>query len=187
MRKIITSTFASLDGYIDNPQDWTMGYMNEEGMAIVTETTFGSDALIFGRLTFEGMAQAWPARAGDPFADYLNRIPKYAVSSTLTPEGLAAWDNSTLIDGADLIPEVTKLKQQPGKNIMTWGTGRLTDALMENGLLDEYHIWLFPVVRGGGQPLFRDGVSATLDLVGSKQLGNGTMVLTYRPQNAITD
>jgi dihydrofolate reductase len=133
------------------------------------------------------MAQAWPAMGGNPYADHVNSMAKYAVSSTLAPSALTAWDNSTLIPGDDLVTEVTKLKEQPGKNILMWGCGRLTDALMEHGLLDEYRLWVCPVIRGEGQRLFRDGVAATLEMAGTTQFRGGSVVLTYRPVNANSD
>ena len=187
MRKIIASTYTTLDGYIDNPHLWSMQYMNEEAQAYAMELTLGADALLLGRVTYEGMAQAWPAMGGNPYADHVNRMAKYAVSSTLAPSALTAWDNSTLIPGDDLVTEVTKLKEQPGKNILIWGCGRLTDALMEHGLLDEYRLWVCPVIRGEGQRLFRDGVAATLELAETTQFSSGSVVLTYRPVNANSD
>jgi dihydrofolate reductase len=187
MRKIIASTYTTLDGYIDNPHLWSMQYMNEEAQAYAMELTLGADALLLGRVTYEGMAQAWPAMGGNPYADHVNSMAKYAVSSTLAPSALTAWDNSTLIPGDDLVTEVTKLKEQPGKNILIWGCGRLTDALMEHGLLDEYRLWVCPVIRGEGQRLFRDGVAATLEMAGTTRFRSGSVVLTYRPVNANSD
>ena len=181
MRKIIASTYTTLDGYIDNPHLWSMQYMNEEAQAYGMELTLGADALLLGRVTYEGMAQAWPAMGGNPYADHVNSMAKYAVSSTLEPSALTAWDNSTLIPGDDLVTEVTKLKEQPGKNILIWGCGRLTDALMEHGLLDEYRLWVCPVIRGEGERLFRNGVTATLELAETTPFASGSVVLTYRP------
>jgi dihydrofolate reductase len=119
MRKIIASTYTTLDGYIDNPHLWSMRYMDDEAQAYTMELTLGADALLLGRVTYEGMAQAWPTRGGNPFADHVNSMAKYAVSSTLDSSALAAWDNSNLIRGDDLVTEVTKLKEQPGGNILT--------------------------------------------------------------------
>ncbi|GAA3066290.1 dihydrofolate reductase family protein [Pseudonocardia yunnanensis] len=184
MRKIIASTHTTLDGYIDNPHLWSMQYMNDEAQAYALELTLGADALLLGRVTYEGMAQAWPAMGGNPYADHVNSMAKYAVSSTLDPSALTAWDNSTLIPGDNLVAEVTKLKEQPGKDILIWGCGRLTDALMEHGLLDEYRLWVSPVIRGEGERLFRDGVAATLELAGTTQFRTGSVVLAYRPVNA---
>jgi dihydrofolate reductase len=185
MRKIIASTYATLDGIIDNPHLWSMQYTNEQAQAYALKLVLGSDALLLGRVTFEGMALAWPNMGGNPYADRVNTIPKYVVSSTL--EKADGWNNSTVIHGDDLVTEVTKLKHQPGENILIWGCGQLTDALMQHGLLDEYRIWLYPVVRGEGQRLFRPGVEATLEHVDTTTFETGVVVLTYRPTNATQD
>ncbi|MGI8329189.1 dihydrofolate reductase family protein [Actinomadura scrupuli] len=181
MRKIIASTYATLDGFIDNPHLWSMQYSNEEAQAYALDLLLGTDALLLGRVTYEGMAQAWPSMGGNPYADRVNSIPKYVVSSTLEK---AEWDNSTIIPGDDLITEVAALKEQPGGNIMIWGCGRLTDSLMEHGLLDEYRIWLCPVILGTGERLFREGTEATLELIDNTTFDTGAVVLTYRPSNA---
>jgi dihydrofolate reductase len=184
MRKIIASTYSTLDGFIDDPHLWSMQYNSQDAMAYAFALTTGCDALLLGRVTYEGMAQAWPNMGGNPYADHVNSMAKYAVSSTLDPSALTAWDNSTLIPGDNLVTEVTKLKEQSGKNILIWGCGRLTDALMEHGLLDEYRLWVSPVIRGEGERLFRDGVAATLELTGTTQFRSGSVVLAYRPVNA---
>ena len=187
MRKIITSTYTTLDGYIDNPHLWSMQYMDEEAQAYAMQLTLGADALLLGRVTYEGMAQAWPAMGGNPYADHVNSMAKYTVSSTLDPSALAAWNNSTLIPSDDLVTEVTKLKEQPGGNILIWGCGRLTDALMEHGLLDEYRIWVCPVIRGEGQRLFREGVTASLELADTTPFRSGSVVLNYRTVSTNAD
>nr|BFE84523.1 dihydrofolate reductase family protein [Planobispora longispora] len=150
MRKIICSTYATLDGFIDDPHLWSMQYNSEDAMAYALNLALGADALLLGRVTYEGMAQAWPHMGGNPYADHVNSIAKYAVSSTLDKP--ADWNNSSIIPGDDLIAEVTRLKQQPGKDILIWGCGRLTDDLAKHGLLDEYRIWIYPVIKGGGSP-----------------------------------
>lgn len=186
MRKIIASTYVTLDGFIDNPHLWSMEHLTEESGAYAMNLMLGTDALLLGRVTYEGMAQAWPSRSGDPYSDRVNSIAKYVVSTTLEQADVdkAGWNNSTLVPGDDLITEVAALKEQPGENIMIWGCGRLTDALMEHGLLDEYRIWVCPVILGTGQRLFREGVKATLELVDNTTFRTGAIVLTYRPSNA---
>jgi dihydrofolate reductase len=181
MRKIIASTYATLDGFIDDPHLWSLKYWSDEAGAYASDLLFSSDAVLMGRVTYEGMAAAWPARSGDPFADRANSIAKYVVSSTLEK---AEWNNSTIIRGEDVVTEVAALKRQPGANIVIWGCGALTDTLMEHGLLDEYRIWIHPVIRGGGQRLFREGTEATLELTDTITFGPGVVVLTYRPLNA---
>ncbi|MGS2643641.1 dihydrofolate reductase family protein [Streptosporangium sp. LJ11] len=181
MRKIIAMTHTTLDGYIDNPHLWSMPYSNEESGAYAMDLTLGCDALLLGRVTYVGMAQAWPGMS-NPYADHVNRIEKYVVSSTLEK---AEWENSTIIHGDDLVTKVTELKGRPGGNIMIWGCGRLTDELMENGLLDEYRLMVSPVILGEGQRLFRgENVKATLELVDNTTFGTGLVALAYRPVNA---
>jgi dihydrofolate reductase len=183
MRKIIASTYATLDGFIDDPHLWSLKYGNEESQAYAFNLLMGSDALLLGRVTYDGMAQAWPTMGGNPYADKVNSMAKYVVSSTLEK---AEWNNSTIIPGDDLVAEVTSLKQQPGENILIWGCGRLTDTLMEHGLLDEYRISVCPVIKGEGQRLFREGIKATLELADTAIFGQ-SIVLTYRPVNADED
>ncbi|MBC6462232.1 dihydrofolate reductase family protein [Actinomadura sp. HBU206391] len=184
MRKIIATTYTTLDGFIDNPHLWSMKYSNEEAQAYAVDLLFGSDALLLGRVTYEGMAAAWPSMGGNPYADRANSMAKYVVSSTLEK---AEWNNSTIIPGDDLVTEVTRLKQQPGQNILIWGCGRLTDTLMEHGLLDEYRIWVYPVILGKGERLFREGVEATLRHEDTTTFSTGVVVLTYRPVSADGD
>ncbi|MEU8204683.1 dihydrofolate reductase family protein [Streptosporangium sp. NPDC049046] len=181
MRKIIAMTHTTVDGYIDNPHLWSMPYSNEESMAYALNLTLGCDTLLLGRVTYVGMAQAWPGMS-NPYADHVNGTEKYVVSSTLEK---AEWANSTIVHGDDLIATVTELKKRAGGNIMIWGCGRLTDALMENGLLDEYRLLVSPVILGKGQRLFRgEDVTATLELVDSTTFDTGLVALAYRPVNA---
>jgi dihydrofolate reductase len=142
--------------------------------------TLGADALLLGRITYEGMAQAWPNISGNPYADHVNSVPKYVVASQ--PVDASAWNPTTVIPGDDLVAHVTKLKEQDGKDILIWGCGRLTDALAQAGLLDEYKVWIFPVIKGQGEPLFRVDSAATLALTDSTTFAGGTVVLTYRPE-----
>lgn len=179
MRKTIASTYATLDGFIDNPHLWSMQYNSEDAMAYALSLTLGCDALLLGRVTYEGMAQAWPAMGGNPYADHVNSIAKYAVSSTL--EKPAEWDNSHIIPGDQLVEAVTALKSEAGKDILIWGNGRLTDDLAKHGLLDEYKLWIYPVIKGGGEPLFRPESAGTAELVDSTAFTSGVVVLTYRP------
>src|SRR5262245_11725498 len=106
MRKIITSTYVSLDGFIDNPHLWSLDYWNEEAGEYAMDLLFASDILLMGRVTYDGFAQAWPERSGDPFSDRINAMDKYVVTSTLDT---ADWNNSTIISGDDLVAEVSRL------------------------------------------------------------------------------
>ncbi|MET8307836.1 dihydrofolate reductase family protein [Micromonospora sp. NPDC005173] len=179
MRKIIASTYATLDGYIDKPHLWSMQHNSQDAMEYALKLTLGCDALLLGRVTYQGMAEAWPNMGGNPYGDHVNSIAKYAVSATLDEP--ANWGNSTIIPGGDLISEVTKLKSQPGNDILTWGCGRLTDDLAKHGLLDEYRIWIYPVIKGEGEPLFRPDSATPVQLTGTTTFTSGVVVLTYHP------
>lgn len=182
MRSIITFTHATLDGYIDEPHKWSFQYADEEFQAYGLETTLRADALLLGRITFEGMAQAWPTRAGDPFADHVNAITKYVVASQ--PVDTTAWDPSVVVAGPDLLDEVRGLKQADGGDIIIWGTGRLTDALAAAGLLDEYRICTSPIIKGGGESLFRPASAGALELLDTTIFSTGAVVHAYRPASA---
>jgi dihydrofolate reductase len=179
VRKIVAFTHATLDGYIDDPQDWSFEYANDELQAHLLEVHLAADALLLGRITYDGMAEAWPTRSGDPFSDHVNAITKYVVASQ--PVDTTAWDPTVVIAGADLLDEVGRLKQTDGGDIVIWGTGQLTDALAAAGLLDEYRINTSPVIKGGGEPLFRAASAGTLELVDTKVFDTGAVVHAYRP------
>lgn len=179
MRKIIASTYATLDGFIDNPHEWSMQYSDEPARNYALAMTLGMDALLLGRITYEGMAQAWPSMGGNPYADHINAITKYVVASESVD--VSTWGPAVVIPGADLVIEVTKLKEQDGNDILVWGNGRLTDSLAGAGLLDEYRIWICPVIKGAGEPLFRPDSACALELTDSTTFGTGMVVLTYEP------
>ena len=182
MRKIITFTHATLDGYIDAPHEWSFPYSDEEVQAYALEMTLAADALLLGRITYEGMAEAWPTRGGNPFADHVNAITKYVVASQ--PVDTAAWAPTVVIAGADLLEEVGRLKRADGGDLVIWGTGRLTDALASAGLLDEYRVCTSPVIKGGGEPLFRPASAGTVELLDTKAFATGAVVHAYRPAPA---
>ncbi|MEU2616428.1 dihydrofolate reductase family protein [Micromonospora sp. NPDC007271] len=183
-RKVIASTYVSLDGVIANPHLWMLSYMTEEGQQYALEQLFASDALLLGRDTYEGFAQAWPSMPRDEagFADRMNNLPKYVVSTTLER---ADWENSTIISG-DVAKEIAELKRQPGKDILMYGFGRLARTLLDNDLLDELRFWVHPVLVGEGRVengdlLFRDGGAANLRLAGQTVLSSGVVILRYQP------
>ncbi|MPZ95156.1 MAG: dihydrofolate reductase [Propionibacteriales bacterium] len=183
MRRVIASTYMTLDGVITHPENWTFPFRTDEATAFAHDQLFASDALLMGRGTYEIFADAWPSRTDDMgFADRMNSLPKYVVSTTLAT---AEW-NATVI-GGDVAAEVAKLKQQPGKDILVYGYGALTETLMQHDLLDELRIWLHPVLVGGSDPddlLRRDTAVATLDLVDVTTYDSGLVLLCYRPQGA---
>jgi dihydrofolate reductase len=179
MRKIINFTHATLDGYIDNPHEWSFPYADDESQAYALELHLAADALLLGRITYDGMAQAWPNMGGNPFGDHINSITKYVVASQ--PVDTTAWTPTEVIAGADLLDEVRRLKEADGGDIVIWGTGRLTDALAAGGLLDEYRISTSPVIKGSGEPLFRPASTGTVELLDTKVFPTGLVVNAYRP------
>jgi dihydrofolate reductase len=185
MRKIINSTYITLDGVIQDPQDWPDNGIEGDGTGakVQLDLLFGCDAVLMGARTYPPMAAAWMARSGDPYSDRINTMAKYVVSSTLTdPE----WDNTTVISG-DLIEAIRDLKSQPGQDIVQYGFGQLSYALLEHGLLDELRLWVHPLFLGrgtAGSLLFRPAVTAQLELAGTLALNTGTVILTYRVPSA---
>ena len=177
MRKLVESTFVTLDGVISNPQEWSPPYWDEEHNAYASKLLFAADALLLGRATYEGFVQAWPSRTGDDYSDRINEMPKYVASRTLRE---ATW-NATILDG-DVAEAVADLKAQPGEDILKFGTGELDRALIANQLVDEFHFWLFPVLAGAGQSLI-DGIEAThLELVETTPFESGIVVNAYAPK-----
>ena len=173
MRKLVESTFMTLDGVISRPQDWSPPYWDDEHTAYAGKLLDPADALLLGRDTYEGFAAAWPGRPGE-YADKINAMPKHVASRTLTE---TTW-NASLIEG-DVAEAVAALKDQDGGDIIKYGTGELDRALVENQLVDEFHFWVFPVVVGKGDRLF-DGLDLTsLKLVDTSRFESGIVVLVY--------
>ncbi|MFI7609860.1 dihydrofolate reductase family protein [Nonomuraea terrae] len=178
MRKLIESTFVTLDGVISSPHVWGPPYWNEEHHEYAGKLLFAADALLLGRETYQGFAQSWPARTGDPYADRINSLPKYVASTTLKEAD--AW-NGTLIQG-DVATAVAELKRQPGENILKFGTGELDRTLIAHDLVDEFHFWTFPTIAGSGDRLL-DGLDVThLKLLETTRFESGIVVLTYGPK-----
>lgn len=178
MRKVVVSMFVSLDGVIENPQ-WTFQFHCEEQDKFKFAEMMESDALLLGRVTYEGFAAAWPnmiEQTGE-YGLRMNNNPKYVVSTTLNQ---LEWNNSSLIEG-DLAEEINKLKQQPGKDILVFGSGKLVQTLANLDLIDEYRLMVYPIVLGSGQRLFEEGIEQRkLKLVETQTFSTGTVVLTYR-------
>jgi dihydrofolate reductase len=179
MRKIINSTYVSLDGVIESPQDWPGPPDDGAGGRIQSDLLFACDVVLMGRRTYEGFAPVWAARSGDPFSDRINTMSKYVVSTTLTDP---KWTNTTVI-ADDVITEVTELKQRPGRDIVQYGFGQLSYQLLAHGLMDELRLWVHPLFVGRGGPndlLYRDCDLTQLELVATQPLTSGIVVLTYR-------
>jgi len=183
MRKLIESIHVSLGGEIGSPQNWAFPYLNDEHKDYATRLLFAADALLLGRLTYEGLSAAYPTMTGgdtgvpNDFIDRMNSIPKFVASTTLRE---AIW-NSTVIEG-DVASFVAELKEQPGGDIVKYGNGVLDAALMEHGLIDEFHLLVTPVAVGRGQHLFEaiDGAPA-LNLADVTRFSNDVLKLTYTP------
>jgi dihydrofolate reductase len=179
MRSIINSTYITLDGVIDEPHHWPpAGPDDETAFTIQTDLLLSCDAVLMGRRTYEGFAPVWPTRSGDPYSDHINTMRKYVVSSTLRdPE----WANTTVIDG-DPVEEIGRLKEQPGKDMVQYGFGQLSHALMEHGLLDELRLWVHPFFVGSGGPealIYRDAPFARFELRDTSTLKSGIVILSY--------
>lgn len=189
MRKIVASEFITLDGVVEAPgpgdntlpdkKGWVMPYTNDEVGGFIVSQMDASDAMLLGRRTYQDFAAFWPqAPADDPFGGRMNNQTKYVVSNTLDK---AEWTNTTLING-DIPAELTNLKQQPGKDIAVTGSPGLVRSLLQYNLLDELILLLCPVVLGVGKRLFYESSETkVLELVDSKTISSGMIILTYRP------
>ena len=185
MSKLIVTEFLSLDGVMEAPggehgyahTGWVFKFQSDDQGQYKFQETMSADALLLGRVTYEGFAAAWPQRSGE-FADKFNAMPKYVVSTTL--EGDLEWNNSTLV-GGDVPQAVERLKREHDE-IQVHGSRRLAQTLMREGLVDEYHLMYFPVILGSGARLFPESPDMTmLDLVATQAFESGVVVHTYRP------
>jgi len=178
MRKVVVTMFVSLDSVTEAPEKWSFPFWNDEIAKFKHDELFASDALLLGRVTYQGFAAAWPSRTDETgFADTFNNLPKFVVSATLEK---VEWNNSRLIKG-NVADEVSKLKQQPGQDIVIHGSGELVRTLMPHNLIDEYRLLVYPVVLGSGKRLFGDGSKATLKLAETKTFSSGVVLLRYQP------
>ena len=186
MRKIVVSEFVTLDGVMEDPGGaegtryggWTFQFSSPEQEQFKFEELFKADALLLGRRTYQGFAAAWPTMPGTGvFGERMNSLPKYVVSTTLSD---MTW-NASLLRG-DLTEAVSRVKQEPGQDILVFGSAQLVHALHARNLIDEYRLMVFPVVLGSGKRLLPEGgEKKTLKLVESKPFASGVVVLTYEP------
>ena len=192
--RVVVNEFMSLDGVVQAPggpdEDtdggfahggWSTPYFDPEVMGpAIGEGMNTAEALLFGRRTWQGMAAAWPERAGDPYADRMNAIPKYVASRTLTPADLT-W-NTTLLSGDDAIGAIAALRAQDGGDLVTWGSVSLVTSLLAAGQVDELNVMIEPILLGGGKRIFpADGEARRLELVKAVTASTGVQVCTYRP------
>ncbi len=175
MRKIVVTEFMSLDGVMEEPA-WTFPYWNDEIAKFKGEESSASDALLLGRVTYQGFAAAWP-ESTDEGADYFNNVRKYVVSTTLET---VEWNNSRLIND-NIVAAITNLKEQDGKDITVHGSATLVQTLIRHDLVDRYRLLVYPVVLGTGKRLFQEGTTATLKLVETQAFSSGVAALIYEP------
>jgi dihydrofolate reductase len=180
MRKLIVSTYVTLDGRVDDPQDWSVPYDDDELVKYHTDLVTNSDGLVLGRKTYEIFAAIWPARSGEfEYIDKYNSMAKYVASTTLKD---LEWHNSNLIQG-DVLDGVAELKKQPGQDLLVYGGLDLIHSLLEHELIDEYRLLVHPVVLGKGRSFFKNGAErVNLDLIDTTVIPSGVAVLTYQPQ-----
>jgi dihydrofolate reductase len=176
MRKLIESTLVSLDGVIEAPERWAS--FDAEDTVLSLRELGNCDAFIMGRVTYENFYANWGHASGDPYIDLINAMPKYVASRSLSQ---TAW-NATLL-GPDPSSAIARLKDQPGKDLIKYGTSRLDATLVRDHLIDEFRFWIRPVVAGSGQRLFEDVDTSGLhlSLTGVRRLENGSVILTYAP------
>lgn len=191
---VILTDFMSLDGVVQAPggpeEDtdggfshggWSMRYFDPDVMGrFIDEVLARTDALLFGRRTWQAMAAAWPGRAGDPFADRMNEMPKYVASRTLSEDDLT-WSGSVLLPADDAMGAVRELRARDGKGLQVWGSASLAAQLVEHDLVDEYVLMIEPVLLGGGKRVFPDdGRARPLELVSTTTAATGVLLCTYR-------
>jgi dihydrofolate reductase len=186
MRKVVAAVYLTVDGVMQDPGGvgeiehggWSNAYFNDELAKYQYDQLFASDALLLGRVTYEGFAAAWPSmeETEGEFAVRMNSLPKFVASSSLREP--LDW-NATLLKG-DVPEEVAKLKQQPGQDILIYASGELVNTLLPHDLIDEYRLMVFPVVLGSGKRLFGDGSdTVALRLTDTKTTSTGVVLLTY--------
>lgn len=181
MRRIVNSTYISLDGVVEQPHEWPTieRPSDERGDRIQWDLLRACDAVLMGRRTYEGFAPVWQTRAGDPFSDRINSMPKYVVSTTLKDPD---WANTTVIS-TDVAERIRELKAEPGQDIVQYGFGAVSTLLMEHGLLDELVLWFHPLFVGTGTSedlLFPKAPPTHFELTDTAILESGMAILTYR-------
>ena len=179
MRKVIVSEFVTLDGVMEAPNQWSFQFGSEEQQKYKFDELLASDALLLGRVTYQGFAAAWPTMPGTgAYGERMNSLPKYVVSTTLE-EG--TWNASLIKD--HIAEDISKLKQQPGQDVLIFGSGDLVHTLTQLDLIDEYRLMVFPIVVGSGKRIFRDGSEKkVLRLIETKTFSSGVVLLTYQPE-----
>ena len=182
MRKLIESTIVSLDGIVEAPDRWAQ--FDQESLQYSMNELENYDAFVMGRVTYERLRAIWEPATGNPYIDAINQMPKHVATRTLDQLG---WKATPL--GDDVTGELARLKAQPGKHLIKYGTSRLDATLLGAGLVDEIRLWIMPVVIGAGQRIFEDidPAAARLDLTDVHRLANGSVILAYTPTRTAPD
>lgn len=177
MGKIVVTEFVSLDGVIEEPR-WTFDFDRAaEGDTFKYEELFEAEALLLGRVTYEGFAAAWPSMGHDEFGQRMNDIEKYVVSSTLADQD-ARWGKTSVLRG-NVVAEITRLKKRVGGNLLVEGSAQLVQTLVAHDLVDEYRLMIFPIVLGAGKRMFPPSMpqASTLAVTNSQTVGSGVLLL----------
>jgi dihydrofolate reductase len=179
MSRIVATEYVSLDGVFEEPGEWSFPFWSDEAAKFKFDELFAADAQLLGRKTYEGFAAAWPTMTDEGgFSDRMNAMPKYVVSTTLKTAG---WNNSHLIQ-SNVVEEIAKLRDAPGRDILLAGSGQLLRTLLEHNLVDELRLMLHPIVLGKGAKLFKDGLGTRVWKLSNTQVFNsGIVVLHYVP------
>ena len=181
MREVVARLLMSLDGVVESPDKWEFDSFDDDVREDLRSQISQEDAMLLGRTTYEEWEPYWPTSAIEPFATHINNAQKVVVSTTLEEVKWGKRDNATLI-GGNLAEAIAGLKRQPGKNVGVHGSPTLIESMLQNDLIDELRLAIYPVVAGGGKRLFKDGRALKrLKLVDSKTSRTGVTVLTYRP------
>jgi dihydrofolate reductase len=179
-RRVVASLYVTLDGYLDEPGKWSFPFWSDEAAQFKAKELHESDALLLGRVTYEGFAAAWPTMQGTgQFGERMNSMPKYVASHTLQNP---TWNAAVIV--GDVAEAVSKLKQEDGGDLLIGGSGQLVDYLTENNLIDEYRLMVYPIILGAAEAskrLFNGATRRTLQLAESRALPNGVVVNTYHP------
>ena len=186
MRKLVVTEYVTVDGTMEDPGGgetgpyggWSFQFWSEEAWKFKFDELFAADALLLGRVTYEGFSKAWPAMKDEEgFADRMNGLPKYVVSTTLEK---AEWNNSHIIR-SNVAEAVANLKQQPGQDILVAGSARLVQTLAQHDLVDEYRLMVHPILVGGGKRVFGGGTERkALKLVEARPFSSGIVILFYQ-------
>jgi dihydrofolate reductase len=176
MGKLTVTAFTTLDNVMEDPHLWSGHFFAVEGAGKFNDAVLqAADAMLLGRVTYEGFAAAWPQRSGDPYADKFNAMPKHVVTTTLES---AEWNNTSIIRD-DVVESIRRLKE--AQNVLVWGSAQLVKTLMEAGLVDEYALLVSPIVRGGGKKLMPEGAQHSLRIEEARVLDGGMLALRMTP------